>query len=289
MLCGVACLVLVATAGCGDEGAGDESSGDFSVADGVAQLPALEGEPLTITTADIGAVAEANGLDTHDTVEDAGPDWLAEMSGLGEAAAMVVPPTFVRDSTPEALVDSVGFWWGAADRFASVSAAPEELSVFEGDLGEPEADDGTLLVASDGDAVAVSRSDALLQGWRDDDLATLDGEEPLTAVAGALDAAGAVSAVLVVLSDERPTVGIGWIGEDDGDALAVITYGFADDDAAADAEADLETGFADVGELVELDGLEVSGSTVTATVRVDQDRVAAPYEMLVRGDLPLPR
>lgn len=293
MMCGVACLVLVAATGCGDEGSDEEGGGSgagggFSVAAGVAQLPALDGQGLMVTTADIDAVAEANGLDSPDTLEEAGPEWLAEMSGLGGAAAMLVPPTFVRDSTPEALVDSVGFWWGAADSFASVSAAPEELSIFEGDLGEPEADGGPLLVASEDGAVAVSRSDALLQQWSDDDLTTLD-DAPLTAAAEALDDADAISAVLVVLPDGAPTVGIGWIGGDDGDALAAVAYGFDSDDAAAEAEDALEAGFADVGDLVELDGLEVSGSTVTATVRFAQDRVATPYEMLLRADLPMPQ
>lgn len=292
---GAACLALLLTAaGCGDEqadddGGGSGSAGDWSVAGSVARLPALEDGPLTITTADVDAVAKANGLDTPDGVDDATPDWLTTMTGAGDAVAIVVPPSFVRSSTPDQLVESTGFWWGAADSFASVAVPPEELSVFEGDdLGDPEPADGPLQVATtDAGAVAVSPSDTLLQGWVDGDATTLDGDEPLSAVAEALDDAESLSAVIVGLPEPAPMVGIGWLGEDDGDALAAIVYGFGSEDAASGAEAELESGFGELGDLLEVDDVAASGSTVTVTVRVAPDHVSAPYQLVAQGDLPL--
>ena len=292
-----ACLAVLLTAGgCGDEeadegGAGSGSAGDWSVAGSVAQLPALEDGPLTITTADVEAVAHANGLDMPDSVGDATPDWLTTMTGTGDAVAIVVPPSFVRSSTPDQLVESTGFWWGAADSFASVAVPPDELSVFEGDdLGDPEAADGPLQVATTDDgAVVVSTSETLLEDWVGGDATTLDGDEPLTAVAEALDDAEALSAVIVGLPDPAPMVGIGWLGEDDGDALAAIVYGLASEDAATDAEAGLESDFSGLDDLFEVEDVAARGSTVTVTVRVAPDHVSTPYQLLVdQGGLPLP-
>ncbi|WP_459974811.1 hypothetical protein [Nocardioides pyridinolyticus] len=291
---GAACLALLVTAtACGDEegGAGSGSSGGWSVAGSVAQLPALEDGPLWITTADLDAVAEANGLETPDGVDDATPDWLATMTGRDDAAAVVVPPNFARASTPDGLVESTGFWWGAADSFASVAVPSEELSVFEGeDLGEPEATDPLQVATTDDGAVAVSVSDALLQDWVDGGATTLDGDEQVTTVAGALDEAGAISAVIVGVPDPPLMVGIGWVGEDDGVALVAVVYGFGSEEEASSAEAGLADGFSELGDLLQVDEVAASGSTVTVTVRVAPGRASAPYELLVvQRDLPMPR
>ena len=287
--------LLVAATGCGDAqggevGGGSGSSDGWSVAGSVAELPSLEDGPLTITTADVEAVAEANGLQATDDVDDATPDWLVTMTGTSDAVAVVVPPGFVRSSTPDQLVESTGFWWGAADSFASVSVPPEELSVFEGDeLGEPESTDPLQVATADDGAVAVSVSDTLLQDWVDGAATTLDGDESLTAVAQALDDAGAISAVIVGVPDPAPLVGVGWLGEDGGDALAAVIYGFASADEASGAEAELESGFSELGDLLEVDDVAASGNTVTATVRLSPDHVGAPYQLVAQGALPLLR
>lgn len=292
---GLLATALVLTLGaCGDDdgssGGGDDEGG---VAGAIAGLPAPEGEGLTVTYADLDAVNEANGLEANPEVDDATPDWIATTTGLADAAAMVVPPPVVRAATPDEFVESAGFWWGGADGFAAVSSPPDELGVFEGDL---DAGDATLETASDDDAVAVASSSELLDAWGGDDAPRLDENASVAAVADGLDDADVISAVLVTLPDPAPVpaVGIGWIGADDDSdegALAAVVYDLGSEDAADEAAPDIEAGFAEepASGLVELVDVEVSGQVVVATVRLTRDQVSTPYEMLVRGDLPLPQ
>jgi len=136
-----------ACSGCGGGDFGGLASGDgYSVAAGLAELPAAiaeEADSLLITTADVIAANAAAGLDRPTDAAD--PEllqWAARLAGVGgeDAAPVFVPFAEVfgvpRLAADAGFAEEVGWSLVDAEAFVEVSAPPARFSVIAGEFDE---------------------------------------------------------------------------------------------------------------------------------------------------------
>lgn len=269
----------------------------------------------------------------------------------------VLPEALV--GNPRGVVEldqSIGFTPTDVEWFADASAPPSGFTVFGGPFDESTlvgdlvpVEDGIVslgegadfehnintenalsrigvpqrLAAADG-RIAVSPSTDLVRSWLAGEVLETAADDPsMLAIAEALDAAGAVSAMLTepadlidaigpqatpeqvaqirdqlgvgVLDDSFDGIGVGWHSVD---GEPVITFVYALEDGA-DADAALESVraiFEDgqsfvtadpISNLLVLDDVVADGSVVVATLHLGPDgRPWTPFDMLVRRDVP---
>jgi len=279
-----------ACSGCGGGDFGGLASGDgYSVAAGLAELPAAiaeEADSLLITTADVIAANAAAGLDRPTDAAD--PEllqWAARLAGVGGEDAAPVCDDYETDLERA----------GTAD-----------------ELGRP------LRMANTSDRLAASLSTPYVEDWIAGDAESLADDESLAGVAAALDDANVVAAVLAnglsTLADDEQlppevkeeiaaglppepfdAVGIGW-AVDDGDAVITIAYHFASESAAEASVDAVEVVFdggislrtrTPIAELLELQSVDTDGSIVVATVTPGPEgRPSIPFQMLMERDVP---
>ncbi|WP_340540634.1 hypothetical protein [Nocardioides sp. GXZ039] len=323
----LATVVLVATSGCsGDDDAPDARPTEFSIAGGLAELPAPEGDSaILVSVADLPAVARANGLDRPD--DEVSAQWLAGMTGGdADAAAAVVLPGGWDVVEPNDFTEATGFSWAEADRVAAYSSPPRAFTVFsghlaEGDFGSEVAEldgsdgvwtfgtgedlaanpDGDLRVdrlgrpvrlARDGDAVAVSLTTGAAEQWLSGDGERLEEDPSFSAMADALDDAGAMSAVLAATPGGSDGQAVGWLGE----RRAVIVHDTASEHDAAALVAPLERAYVRgrnpidgtrYRKVLQTDDVTAVGRTVVVTVTL-RSQVLLPYSLLQSRALPAP-
>ncbi len=205
--------------------------------------------------------------------------WTSQLSGRDSEIAVPFPTTGQSRSPEdlEAIDDELGFSLLDVDVFIELQTPPSTFLAFTGvtdadtvtaSLGD--ADDGVFSVG-DGDdfeidpekrsparpigvplrlgaqdgLIGVSPSTPLMRSWLGGDGETLADDAAMVAVAERLDAAGPYGAYLVATnglsSSTNPydTVGVA-LAVEDGDALGVIVYHYANDDDAADAVTTIE-------------------------------------------------
>lgn len=295
----VAALLCVAT-GCTDDPDDGPAPTDpaeparLSVAFALDELPDPGDDPLTITVVNVASAFAAQ------------VDWMTDV---------LSPPANVARLDQEAFLEAAGFSWDTSDWFASVSAPPDEFSLYSGSgrqtdgtetLGEGDdyetSLDGDrtvdplgrpLHLATARDLLATSLSTPMIEGWVEDG-GELGDDESLAAVADVLDEAQPVSAYLQTLDGDVATVGIGWTVEDD-EPVVTIGYDLGSDDAASAAADAIATSYAEGTSLVtqqpyaELLGdaaVEVHGRVVVVTVHPEADRAGVPLRMIAQRDLP---
>ena len=311
-----------------DEPTADDppEAGAFSVADSLTRLPVPDDpEFYIVTVADVAAVREANDLEVPALDDnDALTDFLMTMTGtFPDAVALAQPPIGEQISSPSVRLDTIGFSWVESDRFAAVSAPPDEftwyafpddvepadalddigdgvLSSGDGDDLETDIDqaDGAsggdrlgrpIRVGVAGDQAVVSLTTDTVAAWLDDPdgVETLADDPSMAAVADVLDDADVVSASLNHFAgDVLSTIGIGWTVTD-GERGFVVAYDLGDDAGAADAVAGAETKFADDRVAAQLDVTTVEAvGRVLVVTGTQVERVDAPYAMLQNFDLP---
>lgn len=330
---GAVALAALVLAGCGegDEQDAPETEGreaaegaTFSVAAGLADLPVPDGDGLvTVSVADVAAVAEANGLEPPASSADATQDWLSTMTGADvEAPAVLVPPAGALGLDVADHAAITGFSWVEADWYATAALPPDEFTVLHGPVagaelgdtvteleegvwtvgdGEDYAPDLTgdrvvdqlgrpVRIARTDDAIATSLSTPMITGWLAGDGERLADDEGLVAVAEQLDAEGAVAAYLVVTPGASDAVGIGW----SGDRTVAIVHDLATEDAAAEAVDALEQQYVDGDDpvsgrpystVLEVDDVRTAGRTVVVSARLAGSPMA-PLQLLVRRGLP---
>lgn len=179
-----------------------------------------------------------------------------------------------------------------------------------------------LRMALEAPYLAAARSTDEISAWLDGSTETLAGDVELSAVAGALDDAGVVAAVLTsgltrslgdqvtsaaaleklkselagaIPTDPFTTVGIGWAAED-GEPVITVAYKFATDEAASDAVPGFEKMFAEapsivsstpLSELYSLQEAKNDGSVTILTLAPgDAGDVSQIYEAMLQYDLP---
>ncbi len=288
-----------------------------SVGDGVAYL---------ITIADLDAVAGATG---HDRASGAADEaaWARSLA-FPDSAVPVLPFDLLGRSMidGEGLEQAYGFALSDVDTFVEVAAPPIKTAVLSGDLtlapaAAPTGIDGVVTFGEgddhapnpdamspvnpigipvraaqrDGSTILTTSTDAA-GAWLAGGAALAD-DEALAALAGALDTAGAISAVIERGSFLRPlgadrtappsditvptptgivpfdVVAVGWTG--DAETPIVVVYSFPNAAAASDSVAGLEAAYAErstvfdqpIPDVVELVSIEASGSTVVALLR----------------------
>lgn len=280
-----------------------------------------EGEMPMIMIADLDAATEANGVSRPTGPDDPdGLAWMGSLTGIpgddGSIAPVFVPlpQQFVQYFEPAAF--AAVFGWSILDvaTIAAVEAPPVSFSVvgdgFADDTlasGLVEVTDGIVsdrdgedfepgladrnpaidamgrpqrLAVADGH-VALSTSTPAVEAWLAADTKTAGHDPRLAAVAGALDTAGVVSALLVpmtpsdaldvlggvgatpadvahveaelaevALDEPFDAVGLGWWADAAGEPRMTLAYHFADEAAAAASVPRVEALFTDGSSLV---------------------------------------
>ncbi|MBV0895913.1 hypothetical protein [Microbacterium sp. NC79] len=289
-LAGVMTTAILALSGCAASVEKDFNSG-FSVTAAASQVPAGDAERYDFVAADVAAIAELAGVERSDTSYD----WLIKLTTPDNDQRAFVPlPDFLLPQSDGYSTDSLG--WGAqnVDRFVSYSALPVTFTVVAGDLPElpntlNEVSDGIVTdldgedlavdltrvgdaidrmgrptrLAQEGNLIALSSKTDLAESWITGDGGTLADDPAMKAIAEALDAYGALSAVIsqpavfsgqtILGPDATPAeaeaaftefdalvppapydlVGLGWTVED-GSARWIATYHFLSEDGAKD-------------------------------------------------------
>lgn len=228
-------LALVACGG--DGGSGDFSSSDgFSVTRALTQLPAIESDGvLQVSMADLLATSAANGVEPPEaSSEDRFNPWLTGSSP--DSRVFAVPPAGWGENNPRSYAEATGLSIIDVEVFSSVLAAPDQFTVFGGDLGDTqfpetvtELHDGIVSIgdgedysvdpsggnrdvdrlgrpvrmARDGDRFATSLSTSQMEGWVSGEADTL-AEGPLGPIGEALDDADVVSAALFAFPEPDP-------------------------------------------------------------------------------------
>ncbi|WP_134742420.1 hypothetical protein [Nocardioides sp. 503] len=315
----LALTLTLAAAACGGtdeepDGPGREAGADFSVTSSLAQLPALDSDAhgANISVADVAAVRAANGLEVPDPAdEDAVGDYAIAMTGNDpDAVAMLNPGAISRSSNINDERGRFGFSWLESDRMATVSAPPEEFTwaaydepvelaedltdTGDGTWSTGSDEDGDLLgrpvqVATDGSEAVTSLSTDSVTDWLAGDAETLADDEPLGAVAGALDDHDVISAYLIRFGgdDGTQSVGVGWT-VDDGEPGFVIAYDAGDEDAASAALDRLRADYAEpkVTEHLDVSDVTAQGRTVVVTAIPVEGRVSILLQLLLNFGLP---
>jgi hypothetical protein len=359
------CAVGLLAAACSGSGGDTLGTGDgYSVLGALAELPAEAGDgEVMVVTADLQAATEAAQLERPDAPEaSAVLEWLSPLTGgpreTGPLPVFVPlgdvfnPPYLARH---EEFADELGWSVTEVDAFVEASAPPRMFAVVTGDfaddapLGEPGAE-GIVTVGEEEDLaadpgngtaarplgrplhqvrkeqrLAVTRSSGQAAAWASGPEATLAGHEALAAAAGALDEAGAFSAVLVAgtsmtlpealgpnasestlkeLEEEYrdllpaipfTAVGVGWSTDERGGAEVTVAYVLPDEDAAEQAVTalgrQLEEGDSlrgrPLAELITLREAARDGNVAVLTLGVPEgSRPGVVYQLLQDRDLP---
>ena len=308
--------LALAAAGCGGDGEDrprPDGGGGFSVASSLAQLPTLDDPDfLSVSVADVAAVREANDLDVPVLADlRAVGDYAMRMTGADpQARAMLVPGPISRALPLGEERERFGFSWLDADAMASVDGpgesftwtayddapAPADDLQERGDgllsnVAEGEESDATpVWLAVDGDEAVVARSEdgAHVSAWLDGETGSLAEEEPLAAVAEALDDEDVLAAYLVSpQGDQAPTVGVGW-SVDRGESGFAVVYDLGDDAAARDAVGGLRDDYAGQGlaEQLEVNEVEAEGRVVVVRGAPAEGRVETVLRLLLNFGLP---
>jgi hypothetical protein len=323
-------------------------------------------ESLLVQTGDLVAASEAAGVERPDRLDvDAVFDWIGPLTGVvaegEEPAPIFVPVAEVfnqeRMAQIEEYDDALGWSLLDADAFVEMSTPPDGFAVVSGDFDdgslsaglEAVGDDGVvtfgegddhevgpptavsrigvpLRLAQDGDRIAASPSTPLVEDWLAGSDGSLADDESLADVAGALDDADVLAAVLTnsgpmdvanvigrsaspevaeELIEERmaqlpeasyDNVGIGWGVDDDGEAAITVAYHFADEDDASAAVGSMRRLYEEgesfqtaqpLSDLVTVVDVTADGEVVSVSLAVpDDSRPAAVYRMLETRDLP---
>lgn len=339
---------------------------DYSVLGALAEVPAAAGkEEILLGTADLVEASRAAGLTRPESAEgrDGIADWIGPLTGgVGadrmHAPVMVPLGSLLRQhvmAPTSEVASELGWSLLDADAFVEVGPPPDSFVVAIGEGigpadGLPEVTEGVvtagegedhstdlgnvtaarptgapLRMAGVEDKVAASNTTSLVKDWLSEG-ETLAADPTLAAVAGALDEADVVSAVIergrsmslvdvlagrmatpeqvaavqatydgLVPADPFTAVGIGF-GVDDGRARVTVAFHFADDAGAAAAvpvferqyeEANLLRTGSPVSEVFELLGATADGPLVVLELAPVEGRsVHLVYEQLLTGDLP---
>lgn len=280
---------ILALSGCAASVEKDFNSG-FSVTAAASQVPAGDAERYDFVAADVAAIAELAGVERSDTSYD----WLIKLTTPDTDQPAFVPlPDFLLPQSGGYSTDSLGWGTQNVDRFVSYSALPVTFTVVAGDLPElpntlNEVSDGIVTdldgedlavdltrvgdaidrmgrptrLAQEGNRIALSSKTDLAESWIGGG-ETLADDPAMKAIAEALDAYGAMSAVIsqpavfsgqtILGPDATPAeaeaafrefdalvppapydlVGLGWTVED-GSARWIATYHFLSEDGAKD-------------------------------------------------------
>ncbi len=269
-------IVSLLAGGCGGDDTAAFGSGEgFSINGALGQIPLAHASDdngrIEVYAADLLAAGEATGRSrpTGSTDGNRAREWLAPMTGIGDAPVFVALPRVFRDSIGDlgGFEDEVGFAVTDVDATIESVAGRTSMSVLAGDLPTPtgpevsggvftigDGDDfeidpagrtaarpfgAPLRVASDDGLVLLSSTTDAAAAWLDAGSARLDSDEALATAARILDEREVLSAALV--RENFSGAGVGT--SDDGAAggtLPVITtpfdtvavgWGLADGDA----------------------------------------------------------
>jgi hypothetical protein len=157
-------------------------------------------------------------------------------------------------------------------------------------------------VAERDGVLVASLTTPSVEAWLAASGPSLAETEPFASVARALDDVGVVTAYLhrgeissvSAPSDDSAAIGLGW-AIDDGGPLGVIVFRFESEGVAADNLEAITDRFdgnsvvtdEPISDLMTLEVIETSGSSVVARVRFpDDSRPSVVYEQFVRLDSP---
>lgn len=317
-------------------GEGD-SSGDFSISSTLDQVPATDLEEYTVRVADVDAATEAAGLERPDDPADmdATAQWLAPLTGMPAQDGYVPVPLHLPELTVNSTRDLAAFddlaGWSLVDvaSYADIPETPGPFTYIAGDVDDdtlahlPEVGDGVRTVGEGEDGntdlsgsnavqstgapvrmaqrdgqLAVSSSTDAVKDWLTGPSEPLTSDPTVSSLAGALDEAGAISALMSVGHDfsanvlfvpvdaygplpqsEFDAVALGW-SADDGEPVVTIAYHFADEAAANDSVESLRRVFEEgtdsrgtrLSDSLALEEITAQGPVVTATLSTKKDR-----------------
>lgn len=325
-----ACGAIDSIRGGGDDG------GDFSISATLAQVPATDLEEYTVRVADVDAATEAAGLERPDDPGDADAtaQWLAPLTGMPSRDGYAPVPLLLPEPTTNSMHKMAEFddiaGWSLVDvaSYADIPEVPAPFTYIAGDVDEdtlahlPEVGDGVRTVGEGQDRdhrlsettpvqttgapvrmaqrdgqLAVSASTDAVKDWLTGPSEPITADPTISNLAGALDEAGAVSALMAMGHDfsvgsfpapaeaygplpraEYDAVALGW-SADEGKPVVTIVYHFADPATASDSVESLRAVFengrdsrgARLSDSLALEDITAQDTVVTATLSTTKD------------------